>query len=319
MRQAPSMTGLRVLEAVVRNGSLSAAARELCVTPAAVSHRLRDLELASGTALVLRSGMRFLPTDTGRQVLESLGDAFQRIRAADAILRLDKDQPLRIVSSYSFAVLWLAPRIATFQARHPGLRLFLHPSHTPPPDGQGDVTVVHAAQRPHLGKWALLFRDRCIAVARVDHPVFRTCGAGPDDVLNGRLVHVAHERGPAWGEYSWQKWAVALRLPRVVPTSGPTVSAEHMAVDLILAEDAFALVSATNASRLLADGRLRAVPGTEVETGCSYWVSVPGKAGAKGRMSADFLAWVRQELGSPGVAMKEGADAPSQQAPLPEA
>ena len=38
------MTGLRVLEAVLRNGSLSAAARELCVTPAAISHRLRSLE-----------------------------------------------------------------------------------------------------------------------------------------------------------------------------------------------------------------------------------------------------------------------------------
>ena len=40
MRNAPAMTGLRALEAVVRTGSLSAAARELCVTPAAISHRV---------------------------------------------------------------------------------------------------------------------------------------------------------------------------------------------------------------------------------------------------------------------------------------
>ena len=50
------MTGLRVLEAVLRNGSLSAAARELCVTPAAISHRLRSLEAQGKAALVRRDG-----------------------------------------------------------------------------------------------------------------------------------------------------------------------------------------------------------------------------------------------------------------------
>jgi LysR family glycine cleavage system transcriptional activator len=54
MRQAPSMTGLRELEAVVRCRSLSAAASELCVTPAAISHRLRSLEARGGSALVYR-------------------------------------------------------------------------------------------------------------------------------------------------------------------------------------------------------------------------------------------------------------------------
>ena len=86
MRQAPSMTGLRVLEAVVRLGSLSAAARELCVTPAAVSHRLRSLEAHGGGALVNRSGGRFVATEKGQKILAALGDAFVRIRAADAIL-----------------------------------------------------------------------------------------------------------------------------------------------------------------------------------------------------------------------------------------
>lgn len=66
MRNAPAMTGLRALEAVLRTGSLSAAARELCVTPAAISHRLRDLEARCGSPLVYRSGNRFEATETGR-------------------------------------------------------------------------------------------------------------------------------------------------------------------------------------------------------------------------------------------------------------
>lgn len=63
MRQAPSMTGLRVLEAGVRCGSLSAAARELCVTPAAISDRLRSLKAQGKAALVRHAGGRLVATD----------------------------------------------------------------------------------------------------------------------------------------------------------------------------------------------------------------------------------------------------------------
>lgn len=76
MRNAPAMTGLRALEAVLRTGSLSAAARELCVTPAAISHRLRDLEARCGAPLVYRTGNRFEATETGRAISAALGDAF---------------------------------------------------------------------------------------------------------------------------------------------------------------------------------------------------------------------------------------------------
>lgn len=148
MRNAPAMTGLRVLEAVVRTGSLSAAARELCVTPPAISHRLRGLEAQSGAALVQRLGGRFVATELGKHVLDALGDAFARILAADALLSGHKSETLRLVSSYSFAVLWLTPRLARFQARHPEVRLFLEPSHSPLDHGASDITILHAAEPP---------------------------------------------------------------------------------------------------------------------------------------------------------------------------
>lgn len=296
MRQAPSMTGLRMLEAVLRVGSLSAAARELCVTPAAVSHRLRDLEAHCGTALVSRAAGRFEATATGRAILDALGDAFQRIRAADALMQAGKDRPLQITASYSFAVLWLAPRIAGFQARHAEIELSLHPAHDPLAQGQAAVKIVHSARRPEPGDWAPLFEDRCAAMARADHPFFAEDGAGPQSVLRGRLVHIAHDNGPDSGEFSWQRWADRLGLDGPLPLKGSTVSAEHMAVDLLLAGDAFALISTINASRLLADGRLRAVPGSEVATGCTYWIS--SGTGSRSRPVSDFLHWITGELGA---------------------
>lgn len=294
MRHAPAMTGLRVLEAVVRTGSLSAAARELCVTPPAISHRLRDLEAQAGAPVVQRVGGRFVATALGQRVLETLGDAFAHILAADALLSGQGPVTLRVVSSYSFAVLWLAPRLARFQARHPEVRLVLDPSHDPLDQGDGDITILHAAEPPGTG-WTRLFADRCAAIGRASHPLF-TQGATVEAVPGARLVHVSHGKGLAWGEFGWRDWARALGVRGQVPLGGPTVTAEHLAVDLVLAEDLLALVSQVNTSLLLSEGRLRAIPGSEVATGCFYWIRGGNRPGRSGGVERDFLTWIQGEF-----------------------
>ena len=297
MHQAPSMTGLRALEAVVRTGSLSAAARELCVTPAAISHRLRDIEAQSGTALVQRNAGRFVATALGQRVLDTLGDAFVRIKAAHENLTERRSQNLRIVGSYSFTVLWLAPRLAHFQNLHPGVQIYLNPSHSPLDDGQANITFLHASEPPEPTGWIKLFKDVCGAVARPGHPIFHKPCASLGDVLRGNLVHIAHEKGPALGEFSWQNWAGRQGLSAHIPGEGPTVPAEHLAVDLVLNQNTFALVSMINAARLICDGQLRVIPDSEVATGCSYWARLHDKDGKVGNTSRSFLEWVIEELG----------------------
>jgi len=296
MRSAPSMTGLRVLEAVVRTGSLSAAARELCVTPAAISHRLRDLEAQSPEAMVRRQAGRFVATPFGQSVLDAVGDAFERIRAADAILSQGATPTLRIVASYSFAVLWLSPRLSRFQDRYPEVKLYLEPSHSPLEQTHADVTILHAANPPEKAGWVLLFADKCAAMARAGHMLFAGAEVSLAEVLQARLVHVSHGKGPAWGEFTWQHWAKAQDLPLTAPLAGPTVTAEHMAVDMVLAEEAFALVSQVNASHLISEGRLRAAKASEVATGCGYWLRQRSTEGKTGKAADDFLHWVKDEL-----------------------
>jgi len=301
MRKAPSMTGLRVFDAVVRTGSLSAAARELCVTPAAISHRLRDLESHYGVALVHRHEGRFGPTRFGRGVLETLGNAFAQIRAADALVPDGRSQILRISSSYSFAVLWLTPRLLRFQDLNPQVQLYLDPSHTPQSQQDADVTILHAAVPPAESGWTRLFHDRCAAVARSGHPIFATPGVTPATVLGEKLVHISHDKGPAWGEFSWRQWASALGLSQPVPASGPTVSAEHLAVEIVLAQNVIALVSTLNAARLVREGRVLAVTGTEVATGCSYWAKTAESTGTTSRLAKAFLTWIEGELSGCGT------------------
>jgi len=299
MRHAPSMTGLRAFEAVLRHGTLSAAARELCVTPAAISHRLRELETRCGAPLVYRVGGRFVATVTGREIVEALGDAFQRIRVADDLLRRRETRELRIAASYSFAVMWLMPRIALLEQQFPDVDLIINPSHVPLSDGSSNVTIVHAARPPEQKGWTRLFEDRCAAMARADHPFFTTDQRQLQDVLQFRLVHIAHDRGPQWGEYSWQDWAAGhgIAWPDT-RKKGSSVSAEHVAADMLLTSDGFALISVINASDFLEAGLLRAVHRSEAPSGCSYWISGRGETGQGAALANRFVDWMIGMLGA---------------------
>ncbi|MEJ2018989.1 MAG: LysR family transcriptional regulator [Maritimibacter sp.] len=52
----PSLAALRAFDALARNGSLSAAARQLNVTHAAIAQHLRTLENFFGESLATRNG-----------------------------------------------------------------------------------------------------------------------------------------------------------------------------------------------------------------------------------------------------------------------
>lgn len=60
---------LRVVYAVEEHGSLTAAAKELCVTQSALSHTIRKLEDNLGTSVWLREGRSLRLTQSGRYLL----------------------------------------------------------------------------------------------------------------------------------------------------------------------------------------------------------------------------------------------------------
>lgn len=70
-----SLEALRVLDAIDRYGSFSAAASELCVVTSSITHVVRNVEEALGIALFDRSGRRARFTAEGRALLER-GRAF---------------------------------------------------------------------------------------------------------------------------------------------------------------------------------------------------------------------------------------------------
>src|SRR5246127_4041107 len=80
------VTRLRVLVAVARHGSVTAAAHALNSAQPSVSHHLARLEAETGTKLVQRAGRGIRLTDAGRLLAERGAEVIGRLDAAESEL-----------------------------------------------------------------------------------------------------------------------------------------------------------------------------------------------------------------------------------------
>jgi DNA-binding transcriptional LysR family regulator len=123
-----SLTRLRVLRAVVDQGSFSAAADALDYTQSAVSQAVARLEAEMGTPLLVRDRRRVRPTAAGATLLDHADAIFSQVRAAEedvaAVLGLRAGH-LRVASFPSAGSTLMPQAIATFRRQHPDVQLSL--------------------------------------------------------------------------------------------------------------------------------------------------------------------------------------------------
>ncbi|WP_294923778.1 LysR substrate-binding domain-containing protein [uncultured Paracoccus sp.] len=115
----PPLTSVRAFEAAARNCSMTHAANELCVTPAAVTHQVRALERWLGVKLFHRTGSALKLTSAGQTFfigasrgIDSIASATEQVCAPAAA------KQLAISAPPSFAAQWLVPRLSSFQSAY---------------------------------------------------------------------------------------------------------------------------------------------------------------------------------------------------------
>jgi molybdate transport repressor ModE-like protein len=127
-------TRLRVLDAVARHGSVTAAAQELDYSQPSVSHHLARLEAETGAQLLQRAGRGIRLTQAGLLLAERAAEIIGRIDAADAELSAHVGLTAgRVrVAGFASAICSLVPRAAATLAReHPGLEIGSTDTHPP--------------------------------------------------------------------------------------------------------------------------------------------------------------------------------------------
>ncbi|MER6397857.1 LysR family transcriptional regulator [Kitasatospora sp. NPDC001603] len=119
---------LRVLRAVARTGSFSAAARELGCTQPAISQQMKALEKSVDTPLVVRSGRGMQLSEAGRVLLKHATGILAGLSAAEeevaAIAGLRAGR-VRLVSFPTASSTLVPPAVARLRDSHPGVRVSL--------------------------------------------------------------------------------------------------------------------------------------------------------------------------------------------------
>jgi LysR family glycine cleavage system transcriptional activator len=122
MKRLPPLKSLQAFEAAGRHLSFTEAARELNVTPGAISQQIRMLEDFLEIKLFKRLNRLIVLTDDGHLFLPFIRNGFEQFSEAVASLREKSSQgPLTITSAPSFVSKWLIPRLASFKSEHPGI------------------------------------------------------------------------------------------------------------------------------------------------------------------------------------------------------
>jgi LysR family glycine cleavage system transcriptional activator len=295
-RQLPPVNALRAFEAAARHLSVTKAAAELHVTPAAVSHQVKSLESWLGVQLFRRLNRRVLLTDAGQTCLRGLRDGFDLLAATVEKVRAQSSGGVLTVSvAPSFAGKWLVTRLDGFRRAHPEIDVRIDASNALTDFERDNVDV---GIRYGRGIYPGLRSDRLLSES-----VFPVCspklmrGAHalrtPRDLVHHTLLHIDI---PVMGdtEPTWEMWLMAAGVHGVDWTRGPRFGVSSMAIETAIAGQGVVLGSDVLCAADLSNGRLVKPFEVRLALDFGYWVVSPEATAGRPKVAA-FREWLLTE------------------------
>ncbi len=289
LRRLPSLNALRAVEAVARHGSIVPAARELHVTPAAVSQQVHQLEDWLGVELFQR-GKQLVATDAARRALPLLTQGFDALQQAVDAMRSRDDEPRLVVSMPPvFAHRWLVPRLGQFRGQHPQIELQLLPTRRLV---DLDAENIDLAVRFGSGRFPGLHSERLMpeTVVLVAAPEVAARIVTPQDLCNEVLLY---DESRSWDPVfpDWRDWLAGQGLE-----TGQGVRLQHLGdTNLVIQAALNGLGVALAWNTLVADeverGALVRLLGLSLPSARAYYLVVPSYRLGVARVEA-FRQWL---------------------------
>jgi DNA-binding transcriptional LysR family regulator len=218
-RKLPPLDLLPGFEAAARHLSFTKAADELHLTQSAVSRQVQALEEVLGVALFQRRHRALLLTDAGQLLQQSVSEMLGQLRELTRRIRGEGDaQLVTVTTTFSFASLWLVPRLPTFRQLHPKIDVRISADNTlvDLTRDRIDIAVRYCAPDKAPAKSIQLFGEAVMPV----------CSPGllrdrkrplrkPADLRNHILLHDDFTPGTPWLE--WVNWLEAHGLQGLTP------------------------------------------------------------------------------------------------------
>jgi LysR family glycine cleavage system transcriptional activator len=269
-RAFPPFGALRAFDALVRLGSVKAAAEALSVNRAMINRHLRSLENWTGATLIKRSGNVVGLTVAGREYYEMIAPHIDGIAAATLnLLGPRQDDRLKIWCLPGFATLWLMPRLGRFREANPSLTLDLRAEEAAPNFSLHDADLAirylceygsryeaaegRLAEIPPNVRILELARVAIFPVASPDYLARHPAIGSPADLLGHTLIHEESD--------SWHPWLASHEVKDLPEPGGPRLWQTDLALSAARHGHGIALANHFSAHDFLAEGHLVRVDG----------------------------------------------------------
>ena len=187
---------LRLVRAIVEEGSLTRASERLFVTQSALSHQLRDLEGRLGTELFRRVGKRLVLAPAGELLLRSarvVEGELDRVGAEIRRMATGEGATLRVSTECYTCYHWLPRMLKAFAEEYPATEVEVVAEATRRPveallAGRLDVAIVSSAEPDPRLVSTPLFDDELVVVLAPDHPLARRAFVREGDFESEHLI-----------------------------------------------------------------------------------------------------------------------------------
>lgn len=282
----PPIHALTAFESAARLGGFAPAAAELCITPSAVSHRIRQLEAHLDLQLFERSPIGVRLTDDGQRTLRGVREAFAKL--AHLSRAQTQRQRLSVGCPPIFARHLLIPRLPDFYRLHPDIEIevaVVAPLQDKPDRHDVDVRIGLPPfdSRPcHL-----LFADRLKMVATPAYVAAHGLQA-PADLARVHLL-----RSPL---APWKQWFSAAGLDWEEPSRGTLFTDLGMLLEAAAGGMGVGLSISCLTDQWIQSGQLVELFGdVQVQADKLYYMLVDGEQARRPEVAA-FSEWLADAL-----------------------
>lgn len=244
----PPLATLPAFSIAARTGSLTLAARELHLTPGAISRQIKSLEDMLGVQLFHRGHNAISLTDAGRQYLIHVNAALATIDSGTRALLPDRVR-LVIQAPITLARRWLIPRLGSYVQEHQSVdlsvqSLALGASEVP------DVTLTYSrgSDESHFRSAFLL--DRTVVVCSPLLLGRAAKSASPKELLD---LPILLDTTDAW---SWRRWCEAAEIEFAPRGGSITFDTDEASIDACITGLGIGQASPALVERELKEGSL---------------------------------------------------------------
>jgi len=285
--RAPSLQSLLVLDAAVRHGNFTRAAKSLSLTHGAVSQQIRGIETRLGVRLFVREGQGMHPTPACLALVGQVRQAIALLdRAFTAPPRRTAADRLTVSVLPHFAIGWLIERLPRFALAEGCGAVDLVGSHV-----IDDLTErgIDASVRFGPGNWPSLAAERL--AGEIAFPV-----CAPSYLKNVRAIEDMDSAALLRSPFPpWEPWLHAAGIRLKSAPAGPAFGDPSLLIAALRAGQGIGLVRQLIVADDLRQGRLIRLFEVAVDEPYAYHLVWRPDSPRK-KTIQDFVVWLKSEI-----------------------